>query len=142
MRDVRGFATKFYTHEGWVINECQMSRIFTPILSNWDLVGNNIPVCYYPIIPLRVSLTIALRSSSFKMQSNSRISFTLSSLSRIMRSLRARQLTTIFGTSSIFNLRVSQHEFCPLYAWSNCLPFSATHVGFTTASCTAANDEG
>ena len=28
-RDVRGFAVKFYTHEG-----------------NWDLVGNNIPVFF------------------------------------------------------------------------------------------------
>jgi catalase len=30
VRDVRGFATKFYTEEG-----------------NWDLVGNNIPIFFH-----------------------------------------------------------------------------------------------
>lgn len=35
LRDVRGFATKFYTSEG-----------------NWDLVGNNIPVSFFHPVPL------------------------------------------------------------------------------------------
>ena len=46
LRDVRGFATKFYTSEG-----------------NWDLVGNNIPVSnprhqsYHPFIRCVLALT-------------------------------------------------------------------------------------
>ncbi|WP_256089919.1 catalase, partial [Staphylococcus aureus] len=43
-RDIRGFALKFYTEEG-----------------NWDLVGNNTPVCFFRDPKLFVSLNRAVK---------------------------------------------------------------------------------
>jgi hypothetical protein len=56
LRDVRGFAIKFYTDQG-----------------NWDLTGNNLPVsiaaifaCYYLSMKLRLRCLPPARSSSIE----------------------------------------------------------------------------
>ena len=88
VRDVRGFAVKFYTDEG-----------------NWDIVGNNIPV-RRPVFTFLASIDLPLpRSSSSRMLSSFLMSSMPASQSLTTRCPKRRQHTTTSGTSSTFTQR-------------------------------------
>ena len=91
VRDVRGFATKFYTPEG-----------------NWDIVGY---VFGFSLTVILVSLTrppaeTIFRCSSSRMPCSSPTLFTPSSPSLTTRCPLANQHTTTSGTSSPFSLKL------------------------------------
>jgi catalase len=87
VRDVRGFAVKFYTDEG-----------------NWDIVGNDIPVFF---IQDAMKFPDVIHAGS----KSSLACFTIhdtdspQSLSRIMRSPKLNPPTITSGTSNTFTLR-------------------------------------
>ena len=87
VRDVRGFAVKFYTEEG-----------------NWDIVGNDIPVFF---------IQDSLKFSDLSMPSRSVYDaligpllivhqFMLQSRSQILKYLKRKLLIITFGTSNIY----------------------------------------
>ena len=46
VRDVRGFAVKFYTEEGVSCSLKLHYSLLMALVQNWDIVGNNIPVFF------------------------------------------------------------------------------------------------
>lgn len=94
VRDVRGFAMKFYTEEG-----------------NWDIVGNNFPVFFIQVrnssvMPKRTSLT-----SMHRTPSNSPMLFMPESRNLITKFPKLSLRTTTFGISNICTrrLRICSH---------------------------------
>jgi catalase len=77
VRDVRGFATRFYTQEG-----------------NWDIVGNNVPVFFIQVRLFSPSSSQRRATNMLcRTASNSRTSYMLSSLSHTTRFLKDSQRT-------------------------------------------------
>lgn len=101
VRDVRGFAVKFYTDEG-----------------NWDIVGNNIPV-FFIQDAMKVRFDAPITLPTLTILFSSLISSMPSSQSRTTRYQPANQPIRLSTTLFLFNPRLVR---------TNAFPYTFSHI--------------